>query len=415
MPITTLTNGMRFASARMPNLPVDAISLAVRAGSAVEGEHTRGAAHLVEHLTLARGSEDSRTGLACDFDTVGAQPMAVTGKDSTEYTVRVRSSDLAFAVRAFRGALSRPDMTRARLDAEKRTVLAELSGIRHHIERAALQTAESRLFQGTPLALAPGGTHLDIVRLNGGQVAAYWSANYRPANMDLCIVGPRRHRELLPLVCEAFGTRPSTNLDRPTPAPRSDAEPKRSVVVSGGEHATLSPVVWAFRAPVAGHSARVHAVVLAALLSSGFASMLVSELRVDNQLVYSPRAFYTGYGTGGMLTISASTSADRADEVLSRIRVVLEKVASSGFSHKQLEYAIRHVACSTQIARADQVGRLRSLASSIHYLGHVPRLDDLLRLIHSVRPTDVASLAASMLENETEILTHAAFPAEDPS
>lgn len=155
--------------------------------------------------------------------------------------------------------------------------------------------------------------------------------------------------------------------------------------------------------------------MLAALLASGFASLLVSELRVDNQLVYSPRAFYTGYGTGGMLTISASTSADRADEVLSRIRVVLEKVASSGFSHKQLEYAIRHVACSTQIARADQVGRLRSLASSIHYLGHVPRLDDLLRLIHSVRPTDVASLAASMLENETEILTHAAFPAEDPS
>ncbi|MDN4613015.1 pitrilysin family protein [Leifsonia sp. F6_8S_P_1B] len=407
MSVTTLKNGMRVASVRRPGLPMDAIALNVRAGSAQEARSARGSAHCLEHLVLGKAATVRTSGLAAAMDALGAHPAAVTGKEATCFSVRLPCSDSADAIQALFHAVSTAGgFDRRVLDAEKRVILAELAGADQDAVRSALTLAESRVFAGSELEHPPIGSRADILDLSAEEIGRFWSLQYRPSAIDLGIVGPREHREVVSMVCESLGTEPSVADGCGRDDGVEALPPLRSAVaVEEGDGGAVIPVIQAFSAPAVRDRGRAVAVVLAALLGSGFGSLLVSALRAKNQLVYSPRAFYTGYGLAGCFTICAPTSRENASQVARRIRGALEAVAGRAFSQGRLEYAVRQVSCATHAAWTDQQPRLRSLLSSVQYLDRVPALSELMETVQGVSREEVAALAATMLSAEVDQLS----------
>lgn len=405
VPVTTLRNGLRVASIRRPGVPVDAVALTIRSGSADDAPRARGSAHCLEHLILSRGTGRSTAGLASEFDAFGAQPFAVTGKESTTFSAVVRTADVPSALRAIRRAIADVDFTAATLESEKRVILEEFASLRQDVERMAISVTESHVFSGTTLEHPAIGDRTDILGLTETAMREFRSAHHATSNMDVCVVGPRSHEEVVSMVSKTFGNEPGdfrqATRGRRTPA---GSRLHAAGAIAGDERAHVIPVVHAYPAPGVRDSRRPAAVVLAALLGSGFESMLVTELRVKNQLVYSPRAFYTGYGAGGCFTISAPTAPHNASRVSAHFRNALEMVASSSFTTSQLEYAIRHVTYATEISQSDHRAALRGLASSTHYFGRTPRLAEIVASVNRVSRGDLASLAQRMLDADFECL-----------
>src|SRR5271163_2292980 len=118
---TTLENGVRVVTERVPSVRSVALGFWIRTGSVAENEEQAGISHLLEHM-LFRGTE--RYGseeIDQIFDAMGAELNAGTGKETTSVYARVLETHLERAFDVIADMVWRPQM--AELEAERDVVL----------------------------------------------------------------------------------------------------------------------------------------------------------------------------------------------------------------------------------------------------------------------------------------------------
>src|ERR1700712_4784009 len=183
-----LPNGLRYAVRRngVPPRQVS-IRIAIDAGSLMERENEKGFAHFNEHLSF-RGARYVPDGEAKRLwqrlgATFGSDTNASTTPTQTIYKLDLPSATpagLDESVKILSGMMAAPELTPAQVDAERRTVLAELregSGPQQRVGDATRQLffAGQRLGQGSPIG--------DVASLNAATVPALRAFHdrwYRP-------------------------------------------------------------------------------------------------------------------------------------------------------------------------------------------------------------------------------------------
>lgn len=192
-----LPNGLRYA-VRKNGVPPGQISIrmAIDAGSLNERPTEHGYAHFNEHLSF-RGSRYVPDGEAKRLwqrlgATFGSDTNASTTPTQTIYKLDLPSATpagLEESVKVLSGMMAAPDITQAEVEAERRTVLAELregAGPGRRVGNATSQV----FFAGQPL-----GNHDpigDVASLNAatqGSLRAFHDRWYRPERAVLVIVG----------------------------------------------------------------------------------------------------------------------------------------------------------------------------------------------------------------------------------
>jgi zinc protease len=202
-----LPNGLRYA-VRRNGVPPHQVSIrvAIDAGSLMEREGEKGFAHFNEHLSF-RGSRYVPDGEAKRLwqrlgATFGSDTNASTTPTQTIYKIDLPSATAAGldeSVKILSGMMAAPELTQAEVDAERRTVLAELregTGPQQRVGDATRQLffAGQRLGQGSPIG--------DIASLDAATVPAlreFHDRWYRPEHTLVVIAG-----DADPLVFEAL-------------------------------------------------------------------------------------------------------------------------------------------------------------------------------------------------------------------
>jgi zinc protease len=192
-----LPNGLRYA-VRRNGVPPRQVSIrvAIDAGSLMERENERGFAHFNEHLSF-RGSRYVPDGEAKRLwqrlgATFGSDTNASTTPTQTIYKLDLPSATpagLDESVKILSGMMAAPELTQAQVDAERRTVLAELregSGPQQRVGDATRQLffAGQRLGVGSPIG--------DTSSLNAATVASlreFHDRWYRPEHTLVVIAG----------------------------------------------------------------------------------------------------------------------------------------------------------------------------------------------------------------------------------
>ena len=97
--LTTLPNGVRIASERMPGVRSAALGIWVTTGSREEKASESGAAHFIEHM-LFKGTPTCSAGeLAKRMDAIGGQINAFTTKELTCFHGRCLDTHLREALK----------------------------------------------------------------------------------------------------------------------------------------------------------------------------------------------------------------------------------------------------------------------------------------------------------------------------
>src|SRR5271168_1698707 len=122
---TTLENGVRVVTERVPSVRSVALGFWIRTGSVAENEEQAGISHLLEHM-LFRGTE--RYGseeIDQIFDAMGAEVNAGTDKEATSLYTRVLDRHLERAFDVMSDMVWRPRF--GELEAEREVVLEEIA------------------------------------------------------------------------------------------------------------------------------------------------------------------------------------------------------------------------------------------------------------------------------------------------
>ena len=228
-----LPNGLRYA-VRKNGVPPGQVSIrmAIDAGSLHERKGEAGFAHFNEHLSF-RGSKYVPDGEAKRLwqrlgATFGSDTNASTTPTQTIYKLDLPSATpagLEESVKVLSGMMAAPDITQAEVDAERRTVLAELregSGA----EQRAGDASRATFFAGQPLGdHSPIGDTVSLNAATPATLRGFHDRWYRPERATLVIVGDGETATFETLIRKYFAdwkgkgpTPPDPDFGKPGPA-----------------------------------------------------------------------------------------------------------------------------------------------------------------------------------------------------
>ena len=192
-----LPNGLRYA-VRKNGVPPGQVSvrMAIDAGSLNELPTEKGYAHYMEHLSF-RGSRYVPDGEAKRLwqrlgATFGSDTNASTTPTQTIYKLDLPSATpagLDESLKVLSGMMAGPEITQPEVDAERRTVMAELREGSGAGQRAGDATRET-FFAGQALGNhAPIGDNASLLAATSASLRAFHDRWYRPERAILVVVG----------------------------------------------------------------------------------------------------------------------------------------------------------------------------------------------------------------------------------
>jgi predicted Zn-dependent peptidase len=211
-----LDNGLRVSILADPDNTVVATRLWYHVGSANEEAHSRGFAHLFEHLMFGRTANHEKDEYANHHHRYGGYENAFTSFDETVYVSTLVEEHHSKVLEFEADRMINLVLDEENLDNEKRIVSEELRASTENdpFSRVAIAALKA-VFGEHPYAYTPLGTKEDIAAATLDQCREFYESYYRPRNAHLVIVGPVDAQEKMAEVRELFGSLPAEGLTPP--------------------------------------------------------------------------------------------------------------------------------------------------------------------------------------------------------
>lgn len=329
-----LASGLTVLVASRPGVPLAAVRLVVRAGSALDAPGRFGLAHLTA-AALRRGTR-ALTGAEVDaqVEALGAGLGAGVDEDaaSVGLTAPLEALPRLLAILAeVVGAPAFPAGEVARLRAREVAALAhDLDEPDVVADRAALGAAYGAHPYGHPSEGRAG----HLAGLKRADLQAFHARHWRPSRATLVVVGPVDPEATLALVRRRFaGWRGEAGGDVELAPPQP---PRPAVLLVDQPELTQAQVRLIGQGHPRSAPAYAAGVVAGSILGGGFTSRLMQAIRVERGLSYGARARFASGRAGGLFIVSSFTKNETAGQLVQVAQEVLERFRREGPTEEEL-------------------------------------------------------------------------------
>lgn len=357
-----LGNGLTMLVLVDRTAPVIAYQTWFAVGSRHEKPGKTGLAHLFEHLmfnetkNLPKGTFDRK------LEEAGAETNAATWVDWTFYYENVPSDRLALVIELEAERMGNLILRDRQVSSEKEVVANERrmrvdDDVDGTINELLYRTVFERHAYGWPTI----GWMKDIEGFNTADCRAFYKTYYAPNNATLCVVGDVDVSDLIRRVQKAYGGLSSASV------PLEDVQPERPQTAERRLDVTQPTVaeklVVGYRGPALGDVEHASLVVLNEVVFGGRSSWGYVDLVRDAEVVTEVRGWVSTFRDAGIYEITANGRPGvKAEDVLSRVDALLDRVRRDGVSLDELEKVKARLELSslqgleTSSGKAEQIG-----------------------------------------------------------
>ncbi|MBO9351182.1 MAG: insulinase family protein [Thermomicrobium sp.] len=395
---TCLPNGIRIVTSRMPHVRSATVIVYVGVGSRYESDRLAGISHFLEHM-LFKGTERRPDPVLISeaIEGVGGMMNASTGREHTDYWVKVPSRHLELAFDVLADMLRHSLFDLGELEKERHVIVEEIHGIRDTPDDYVHDLVDRALWNGHPLGRPIIGSEETVEAITRDELIAYLEQHYRADRLVVAAAGDLTHEQVIELVQRYFGDlEPGTPAD-PHSARLSDARPTFELLERPTEQAHLCLALPAL--PYRDERRFVQG-MLDSVLSSGMSSRLFKEIRERQGLAYEVYGYLREYADVGQAVIYTGTDVERAERALRAVRGELEKLVREPVPDDELERT-----------KELRVGRIvmgledsRAVASWIGgqelVFGEVLTPEEVIARIRAVTSEEIQALAQELFQPE---------------
>jgi predicted Zn-dependent peptidase len=388
---TTLDNGVRVVTERIPHLQSVALGVRIDAGARDEPEELAGITHLLEHMVFKGTERRTARDIAEEMDAVGGHMDAFTTKEYTGYGARVLPEHVPLALDVLADMLRHSLLDEDELELEKAVILEEYKSLEDAPEEYVHDVFGRALWPRHPLGRPVIGYPEVISRLTRADLLNLLLTHYVPSLMICAAAGCVDHDAFVRDLEHQFGDLAGIGAVRDLTTP--EAEMEKTLVHRPTEQAHFcmgtagvdenDPDRWAVR-------------VLNLILGGGMSSRLFQEIREKRGLCYSIGSESISYREGGMFIVYADTSPRQLDEVRDLSWQEMLNVAENGIAPEELTRAKNQVRAATLLSLDDVGSRMNRLARSLLYHGRVVPLEELMALVEAVTLEDCHRVAGRL-------------------
>lgn len=398
--VEELAGGLRLVYMHRRDSRAGILGVAVRAGSADDGEGREGLAHFVEHTIFKGTQKRSSWHIINRMESVGGELNAYTGKEETVVYTVFPSGEAARGAELVADLIVNSRFPERELTKEREVVGDEIDSYLDTPSEAVFDDFEDQMFAGSPLGHNILGSRATLARFTPEVCREYLRKNYVRRNMVVFYCGGRTLKAIRGICERAFEGVP----DGPA-TPREEGEvlctaSRFDIAKAIDSH--QSNTVIGCRVPGL-YSADRHAVALLAniLGGPGMNSLLNVELRERRGLVYSVEASTAMFAGGGALCLYYGCDPEDNRRCRNLCTAVAEKLADKGLSARRLDAAKKQYLGQMLIAGENRENRILAAARSVLFRGHAPTLAESGAAIAAVSNDELKSIAGRLAEEHS--------------
>ncbi|GMU65184.1 MAG: hypothetical protein AMXMBFR36_14580 [Acidobacteriota bacterium] len=310
-----LANGLEVLVVERDDLPKVAVSFVTRAGVAADPDGKEGLAN----LTMTTIDLGTKTRQALEIEEalgdLGTELTGGAGRESSAISFEVLGRNLAPALAIVADVVRNPTFPEAEVDRERKRALDALAQQAKNPNAVATRVRSMLAFGAEhPYGQPVAGLPATVEALTRDDVAAFWSANWKPASSALVFVGDLSLDEAVALAEKSFGSWSGGAAPAVDIPPATPAEPGRIYLVDRQDSAQT--VVTQFLPAPKRDTADRHALTLADAVwgGGGFGTRLNLNLREDKGYSYGVFSGLARFRDAGLWFAGGGVQTDKTKE-----------------------------------------------------------------------------------------------------
>lgn len=395
---STLPNGVTLLTTPMPYLHSVTLIYYFRVGSRYERDNEAGLSHFIEHM-LFRGTTryPSTRALSEAIENLGGDHNGGTGKEMTDYSVKISSAHVAQAFDVLTDMVRAPLLLPADIEKERRIITEELNMYKDAPQDWVRVLLDGVLFPGSGLGREVVGTQETLAAFTREQVQRFFADYYTPSNLVVSVAGDITHATALGLLGEHIGDW------KGTPAPSWEVyTPATDGPQIAIDQRSTEQVNLCIGFPALGHDDPDQEAlsIINAILGDGMSSRLVQVIREDQGLAYDVSSSTSAYHRTGSFDIDVGCDAEHVDGVITTALTELRRMVDAPPPEAEVQRIKDFTRGRFVIGLEDTASVAAWWGSQQSLRGTTRTVEEILERIDAVTPADVQRVAQRIFRPE---------------
>lgn len=393
---STLKNGIRVVTERMPELHSVSVGFWVVAGSRHEEESLGGISHFLEHM-LFKGTETrSASDIAREIDSVGGVLNAFTDREFCCYYAKVLGDKLPRAVDILSDLLLNSVFDPEEIEKERRVILQELHMIEDSPDDLIHDMLSESVWREHPLGHSVVGRMPTVNRIKRDDLLHVLSDNYQGNKLLICAAGDVNHRELVAQIEQTFADIDCGHASTSGCAPLHHADVR--VIEKDLEQVHIC---LGCKGVPQDDPDRFAMNLVNGVLGSSMSSRLFQTVREERGLAYSIYSYLNSHSDAGSLIIYGGTAPEDVSQLLDVTLDQLRSLKDRRVDDSELQRAKEQLKGGLLLSLESSDNRMSRLAKGEIFLGRQYGIDEIVREIERVSPQQILDLANRLFVNDS--------------
>ena len=397
---TTLDNGVRILSKRMPHAHSVSMGVWVNVGARDETASENGLSHLIEHMIFKGTRKRSAYQIAKEFDAIGGHTNAFTSFENTCYHARVLDAHLDTMVDILGDIFLNSVFDENELEKERPVIFQEISMVEDSPEEYVHVLSSNAYWGDNPLGRSILGTRENIIGFDSDAIKSFFQRFYQPEHILISVAGNFDHQHILDQLAPAFESVPAGDSlpKRVTPQGRPqinlyERELEQVHICLGTRGISITdPRRYAFS-------------LLNTIFGGNMSSRLFQRIRERRGLAYSVYSFISSYVDTGMFGAYVGVTPEKALEATGLILEEMRQLSEVPIEAGELNDAKNYTKGNLLLASESVDNQMVRLAQNeINFGFHIP-LAEVVDRIDAITSTDIIDLAKILFHNDQYALT----------
>ncbi len=397
---TTLKNGIRIVSKKMPHARSVSMGVWVNVGARDESELESGLSHFIEHMIFKGTRKRSAFQIAKEFDAIGGHTNAFTAMETTCYHARVMDTHTDTMVEILSDIFINSAFDSAEIDKERPVILQEIGMVEDSPEEYVHVLSGYNFWGENPLGRSILGSPNNIIQFDAQMIKKFFQRLYQPERIVIAAAGKLDHNRLVDLVQPAFETiKPGNGFPQRIP-PQGCSVVDLSHRDLEQMHICLNATGLSITDP-----RRYTFSLLNTILGGNMSSRLFQEVREKRGLAYSVYSFISSHGDTGMFGVYAGVAPRQAQETTRLVLDEINRLREKRIDPSELKGAIEYTKGGLMLASESIDNQMvRSAQNEIHFGCEIP-LQKIIENVEAVTRDDILELANDLFHPRQMALT----------
>jgi predicted Zn-dependent peptidase len=405
---TILKNGLNVFLMPLKDAESVSYTVYVKVGSRHEDPKQAGIAHFLEHLFFKGSPKYPSAALMAEaVDSMGGETNAGTGKENTEYYIRVAKKNFDMAFDLHTDMMLHPLFDAAEIEKEKGVIIEEMRMYRDDYNNVAGENLERIIWADSKLGDTIIGNEDSIMRMTREDIVAFRDTWYVPGNMVIGIAGNFNQKKVMAKILKTWGMLPAKAVPKmpKTGTVAKTSSQKKTEFSLVHKEIEQSNMLIGFQTKGYKEKNNPAIAVLSSILGGGMSSRLFMQVRELRGLAYFVYSRHEQYLDTGAFVVNAGL---RTSSVPEGIRAIIEQImdiVKQGVKPEELAKVKNAIRGRIALRLEDPQSKLAYLIGRFLVYGDVQTFEQAMAKIDAVTLQQVLKVAQQIFHAQSMVLS----------